>query len=180
MRTLHGLLPDTEATLEFGRVLAALLGGEEAPRAVLLQGDLGSGKTTLVRGLVVALPGGGEAEVASPSFTILNMYPTKPPVVHADLFRCPQGAGVPEELEEALDPCAQTPGQAPLVFVEWPEHLPEACVPPKRLDILLEPCQGSRRFSLAAYGKGAEDFCADLAARIIRLHPDWQAELGEI
>ncbi len=56
-------------------------------RALYLRGTLGSGKTTLTRGLVAALPGGEDAEVASPSFTLCNIYPTRPALLHADLYR---------------------------------------------------------------------------------------------
>jgi len=173
MDALRVLLPDTDATLELGRALGELL-REDGPGAVMLRGDLGSGKTTLMRGLVPALEGGEDAEVASPSFTIVNVYATVPPVLHADLFRCPPGFGVPEELEEALDDSVfEGKTRGPLVCVEWPEHLPTGIMPAKRLDILLEPCQGSRRFSVVAYGDAAERVLAALEERVRRTRPDW-------
>ena len=69
--------------------------------ALLLRGPLGSGKTTLTRALVEALPGGDQAEVASPSFTLCNYYPTTPPVMHCDLYRSP--GSLPDEIAEGLD-----------------------------------------------------------------------------
>lgn len=114
-------LPDTETTLALGAELARLLSQPGSPRVVLLFGDMGSGKTTLVRGLVSALEGGADAEISSPSFTLVNSYPTRPPVLHADLFRCEPAdsdnfensghvAGawaapgdIPDELAEALE-----------------------------------------------------------------------------
>jgi polynucleotide 5'-kinase involved in rRNA processing len=55
-------LPDLEATLRLGRTLAAAIAANPAP-VLLLQGELGAGKTTLARFLVEALPGGEAAEV---------------------------------------------------------------------------------------------------------------------
>jgi len=54
-------LPTLEHTLRLGRVFARTLPSGEPYPPVLLTGELGSGKTTFVRGLVKALPGGGQA-----------------------------------------------------------------------------------------------------------------------
>ena len=76
-------LPDAESTVEFGRQLGRALneqyaeGGEQV-HIILFYGDLGSGKTTFTRGFIEALPGGENAEVSSPSFTLCNSYPTTP------------------------------------------------------------------------------------------------------
>ncbi len=83
-------LPDAESTVEFGRQLGRALneqyaeGGEQV-HIILFYGDLGSGKTTFTRGFIEALPGGENAEVSSPSFTLCNSYPTTPSVIHCDL-----------------------------------------------------------------------------------------------
>lgn len=79
---------------------------------VLLFGDLGAGKTVLVRGFVEGLRGSG---VRSPSFTLVNEYDAKIGVTHADLFRLPAGEHPDLGLEEALD-------EGRVVFVEWPEN----------------------------------------------------------
>lgn len=148
-------LPSTDATLELGRCLgrAWLAQGESpAPLAMLLlYGDLGSGKTTLVRGLVEALPGGGDAEVSSPSFTLCNAYPTQPELVHCDLYR--SGADLPEEAEAALD-------AGHWVAVEWAERLGDApenggC-PAVYLDIRMQTCHGERLVTLTSHGEAAE------------------------
>ena len=60
-------------------------GGEQV-HIILFYGDLGSGKTTFTRGFIEALPGGENAEVSSPSFTLCNSYPTTPSVIHCDLY----------------------------------------------------------------------------------------------
>ena len=112
--------------------------------AVLLMGTLGAGKTTFVRHLVAHLPGGENAEVSSPSFTLCNIYPTSPEVLHYDLYRLPPG-GASEELEEArdsldnldsLDSSANLPRPKPrLLLIEWAEHLQQNMVPANRLEI---------------------------------------------
>jgi tRNA threonylcarbamoyladenosine biosynthesis protein TsaE len=177
-------LPDVEATIRLGALLGRELGAGEFAGplpALMLHGEMGSGKTTLIRGMVEALPGGDQAEVCSPSFTILNFYPTLPPTIHADLFRCPPGAALPDELEDALA-SADEPGGAPgtgeqrdgfLVVVEWAEHLPLAMLPPQRLDILLQPCHASRRLVLAAHGPGACRANEALRNRVERECPQW-------
>ena len=114
-------LPDAESTVEFGRQLGRALneqyaeGGEQV-HIILFYGDLGSGKTTFTRGFIEALPGGENAEVSSPSFTLCNSYPTTPSVIHCDLYRS-EGA-LPDEVDEALDT------ESGLVLVEWAERAP--------------------------------------------------------
>ena len=73
-----------EETLAFGRKLAREL---QAPCLVLLQGELGSGKTTLAKGIVAGLGAAREEDVTSPSFTLVQEYGASPRVFHADLYR---------------------------------------------------------------------------------------------
>jgi tRNA threonylcarbamoyladenosine biosynthesis protein TsaE len=54
---------------------------------ILLSGDLGSGKTTLTKGIVSALGAAREEDVTSPTFTLLHTYGEAPPVFHGDLYR---------------------------------------------------------------------------------------------
>lgn len=94
-------------------VLGAELAGALAPGdAVLLEGELGAGKTTFVRGACRAL--GVTAPVTSPTFTIGQRYPGPSPVAHVDLFRVPALEGEePELLDDYLRPDT-------ISFVEWP------------------------------------------------------------
>lgn len=90
------------------------------PRLVVLRGDLGAGKTTLVKGIAVAL-GAGEAEdVTSPTFTLVHEYQgPKVKIYHLDLYRLETERELATlGLEEMVaDP-------AGLVLVEWGEKFP--------------------------------------------------------
>lgn len=134
--------------------LAAPLPAHPSVRALLLRGELGSGKTTFTRALVHALPGGDRAEVASPSFTLCHTYPTAPPVLHCDLYRTP--AALPEEVWEGLDN-AQV-----LTIIEWAEHLPPAALPEEYLDIALETCQINRLVRVTPHGAASRGLVAAL------------------
>lgn len=78
---------------------------------VFLSGELGAGKTTLVRGILAAL--GWSQEVRSPTFNLLHTYPNlSPPVVHADLYRVASWQGI--GIEDYLD--------SHLCLIEWPDR----------------------------------------------------------
>ena len=104
------ILADEAATRAAGARLAALLRPGDV---VTLAGDLGAGKTTLVRGLLAAL--GHASEVPSPSFAIVQPYEdVDPPVWHADLYRVDD---VSELDELGLDSLGDS-----VLLVEWPER----------------------------------------------------------
>lgn len=71
-------------TTNWGREFAKRL---TAPVLVLLTGDLGSGKTTLTKGIVAGLGAASEDEVTSPTFTLVHVYGKGAKVYHADLYR---------------------------------------------------------------------------------------------
>ena len=77
-----------DETMRWGREFAARL---HAPLLVLLIGELGSGKTTLTKGLVAGLGVASEDEVTSPTFTLVHVYgrpePAAAKVYHGDLYR---------------------------------------------------------------------------------------------
>lgn len=73
-----------EETIEWGRGFAAQL---RPPVLVFLSGELGSGKTTLTKGIVAGLGAAREAEVTSPTFTLVHVYRNDVPVYHVDLYR---------------------------------------------------------------------------------------------
>lgn len=94
------------------------LGGDLAAKwkagdVVLLTGPLGAGKTTFVRGVLRSLNFDGP--VRSPTYNLLQTFPTEPPVLHADLYRLQNALGI--GLEDYLDDY--------LCLIEWPERLGE-------------------------------------------------------
>jgi tRNA threonylcarbamoyladenosine biosynthesis protein TsaE len=94
--------------------VAAELAGRLGPGdVVLVQGELGSGKTTFVRGACRAL--GVEGPITSPTFTIGHLYEGEVPVAHLDLFRLDS---LTDE-DPALLGDYLTPDR--VAFVEWPE-----------------------------------------------------------
>lgn len=104
----------TDGPLQTEALGARIAESLRAGDVVLVSGDLGAGKTTLVRGAVRAL--GHHGRVASPTFTIARRYDGgRVPVSHLDLFRLAGGA------EE--DPSLLADELAPdrIAFVEWPE-----------------------------------------------------------
>ncbi len=99
------------------RLARTMLGsGVALPWVILLDGDLGAGKTTFVRGFVRALPGGRDVVVQSPTFALARRYPTTPPVHHLDLYRLRQQAGAGAAVEEL----GLSDVDDGIVFVEWP------------------------------------------------------------
>jgi tRNA threonylcarbamoyladenosine biosynthesis protein TsaE len=102
-------------TVEVGRKLARLL---EPPQLLLLRGELGTGKTTLVKGIAEALEAAEADEVTSPTFTLLHEYdgtrngkPLK--IYHLDVYRLEVERQLETlGLDELLTPDA-------LIFVEW-------------------------------------------------------------
>jgi len=74
-----------EETVELGRRLAGML---TPPRIVVLRGDLGSGKTTLVKGIAEGFEAAAQEDVTSPTFTLVHEYRgPKANVYHIDLYR---------------------------------------------------------------------------------------------
>jgi tRNA threonylcarbamoyladenosine biosynthesis protein TsaE len=74
----------SEETINWGREFAKRL---RAPVLVSLTGDLGSGKTTLTKGIVAGLGAAREDEVTSPTFTLVHVYGKTAKIYHADLYR---------------------------------------------------------------------------------------------
>ncbi|MXV49741.1 tRNA (adenosine(37)-N6)-threonylcarbamoyltransferase complex ATPase subunit type 1 TsaE [Pedobacter sp. HMF7647] len=97
---------------------ASLLNKFPSERVFLFYGDMGAGKTTFIKALCQSL--GVQASVSSPTFSIVNEYPSEAgPVYHFDFYRI-------KTQEEALDiGIEEYFYSSHYCFVEWPEKIPD-------------------------------------------------------
>ena len=118
-----------EETIAFGRTLADLLA---PPKLVLLCGDLGAGKTTLVKGIAAALEAAAEEDVTSPTFTLVHEYRgPRANLYHIDLYR----VDTPREIETlGLDDLRSDNS---VLLIEWGEKFPRL-VRERDVEIVLE------------------------------------------
>lgn len=131
----------TSHSLEDTYRIAATIALTLTPGSIVaLSGDLGAGKTTLVRGLVHALHGGAR-EVSSPTFTLMNVYDGHPPIYHFDWYRL----GSRDALhtigyEEYLE------GRG-ISIIEWADKFPDALPASTRWITITMDATGTRHFS---------------------------------
>lgn len=137
-------LPDEAAMQRFGAALAGSLPDLHRANLLLaLQGELGTGKTTLARSLLRAL--GVEGAVRSPTFTLVEPYETSAGTIHhLDLYRL---RAEPAELD-ALG-YRDIRGLPGLVIVEWPERGGRA-LGDADLEILIEHQPAGRHLRISA------------------------------
>jgi tRNA threonylcarbamoyladenosine biosynthesis protein TsaE len=127
-------LADETATAALGATLAARLHPGDV---VGLQGELGSGKTTLARAILRAAAGDPELIVPSPTFTLVEVYETpRGTFWHFDLYRLE----APEQVFELGWEEALAEG---IVLIEWPQRLGDLL--PKHLSVTLEVDGDGRR-----------------------------------
>jgi tRNA threonylcarbamoyladenosine biosynthesis protein TsaE len=116
MSTQKFITQSAEETIALGRKLAPMLA---PPKLVLLRGELGAGKTTLVKGIAEAFQAASEDDVTSPTFTLVHEY--HGPAVniyHIDLYR----VDTARELETlALDDLM---AENSVLLIEWGEKFP--------------------------------------------------------
>ena len=131
-------LKDPEAQLAFGARLAALL---PAACVLYLEGDLGTGKTTLTRGILRGL--GHCGAVRSPTYTLIEPYQVPSgPVYHLDLYRLAD----PEELEYLG--LRDFMGEDARWVIEWPDR-GAGLLPAADLRIMIESLDEGRRLTLS-------------------------------
>jgi tRNA threonylcarbamoyladenosine biosynthesis protein TsaE len=114
MRPKGILSRSPEETQKIGMEIARSL---PIPGVVLLRGSLGSGKTTLTRGIAMGLGLSDPSMVNSPSFTLVNIYQASCPIYHVDLYRL---EGNRDLYSIGIDEFLGTAG---VTIVEWSEKL---------------------------------------------------------
>jgi tRNA threonylcarbamoyladenosine biosynthesis protein TsaE len=125
-------------TLALGQTVMELM--LPAPRLVILRGDLGAGKTTLVKGIAEAMGAASAEDVTSPTFTLVHEYKGRAlRLYHLDLYRLETER---ELLTLGLEEMEQDPEA--LVLVEWGEKFP-SLVERARGEIAIQPLEGDER-----------------------------------
>ena len=105
-----------EETIALGRELASLL---TPPKLVVLTGDLGAGKTTLVKGIALGFQAASEEDVTSPTFTLIHEYRgLSAAVYHIDLYRI----DTPRDLDTLALHDLMTENS--VLLIEWGEKIP--------------------------------------------------------
>jgi len=135
-----------QETMALGSQLAALL---EPGDIILLHGDLGTGKTELVRGVAVGL-GLPPDQVSSPTFALVHEYPGRVALIHVDLYRL---GSLDEEFFLVLEDYWQQPV---VTVIEWGERL-EGNLPEEYLEITLHWLDTqTRRLEVGGVGRRGE------------------------
>ena len=138
-KTLEDILQSEKGWLhvsspEETKALAANFAAGLKPGDVaFIVGELGAGKTTFVRGILESL--GHIGPVRSPTFNLLQVFETDPPVLHADLYRLQSARGI--GIEDYLD--------SHVVLIEWPKNDP-FLIPSHRIEIEFD--DDGRRISI--------------------------------
>ena len=125
----------SEETVAKGRDIAAKL---RPPVIVMMSGELGSGKTTLTKGIISGLGAAREEDVTSPTFTLVHVFHNHCKVYHADLYRIENFHDLESiGLEDAF-------AEPAVVIIEWSERFTFQTDWP-RVEIHLEHAGGDQR-----------------------------------
>lgn len=113
----------TESAEETFELAYSFAEGLTEPTLLLLEGDLGAGKTVFAKGIAAGLDI-DPAQVTSPTFTLINEYSGRLKLIHIDLYRLASSEGNAHALglDEILNERA-------VVLIEWPERLGSYCLP---------------------------------------------------
>jgi tRNA threonylcarbamoyladenosine biosynthesis protein TsaE len=155
----------TETAAETRRLGGAIASLLREGDVVVLTGELGAGKTTLVQGAARELD--VEGPVVSPTFTLVREYEGRLPIVHADIYRLDR---VQDVIDLALD---ELIGDRGVLFIEWGDAV-EGLLPPDRLTVELtdpDPTQEARRVAI----RGAGDAWAGRWDRLVAAMRPWTA-----
>jgi tRNA threonylcarbamoyladenosine biosynthesis protein TsaE len=131
-------------TVKFGERLGRLL---ERGHVIALEGELGAGKTTLVKGIACGLGVKDKRVVKSPTFSLVHKYEGRFPVYHFDAYRLKDAQ---EMLDIGSDEVIYGNGVS---IIEWADRVPE-CLPGKYLKItLIAVSENERKIELCSYGR---------------------------
>jgi tRNA threonylcarbamoyladenosine biosynthesis protein TsaE len=147
--------PDLPSTHEWGRKVGEVL----FPGAIIgLNGQLGAGKTHLVRGIAEGLQVRNLAVVNSPTFVLIQEYQARLPIFHFDTYRL---TSTREFLELGVEEYYEAGG---VCLIEWAERV-EAELPGERLMIRLQITgPDSRQAHITAYGPRHQSLLSDIAS----------------
>jgi tRNA threonylcarbamoyladenosine biosynthesis protein TsaE len=142
-----------EDTFSLGRRLGGVI---SAPIVIALIGDLGSGKTLFVQGLASGLNVPEAYYITSPSYTLINEYPGRLPLCHADLYRLEDGADIESTgLYDRLH-------SKNVVAIEWAERIAEEYLA-EHLALYFEIIDSDRRnILIKSYGQSMADLLREL------------------
>ncbi|GAX38026.1 tRNA (adenosine(37)-N6)-threonylcarbamoyltransferase complex ATPase subunit type 1 TsaE [Nodularia sp. NIES-3585] len=154
------LLADAEATLRLGITLGQNL---TAGSVILLEGDLGTGKTTLVQGIGHGL--GITELIVSPTFTLINEYTQgRLPLYHLDLYRLEPSEVESLNLETYWEGFEVMPG---IVAIEWAERMPYK--PDSYLSLVLAyGNDGTRQAKIAPFNCTIHKFIPSISGLVDR------------
>ena len=154
------LLSNSEADTEaIGRAIG--LAGE-ADDVIGLIGELGAGKTRLVKGIALGLEVRDHREVKSPTFLIVREHPGRLRLYHVDAYRLSGAAELwALGLEEMLN-------QGSVIVVEWAERVADV-LPSDRLSVELEIVgSNSRRIRMSCGGTGSKALLGRIGTKLVR------------
>lgn len=151
MRSANFELPDADATLRLGEALAE---GAAPGRVLFISGELGAGKTTLVRGLLRGLGHAGRAK--SPTYALVEPYMlSRLDLYHFDFYRFKdRSEWLNSGFREHFNPHS-------LCVVEWPEKAGDLLAPPD-LHLTLQPAGSGRRAVLQPRSPAGQDWLSSL------------------
>jgi tRNA threonylcarbamoyladenosine biosynthesis protein TsaE len=142
-----------EETMRFGKKLGMLLSPGDV---VALVGELGAGKTTLVKGIVQGLGVTDRRAVKSPTFSLVHTYEGRMPVYHFDAYRLED---TQEMLDIGSDEMISGDGVA---IVEWADKV-SGCLPKEYLQITLTAVSAhERKIELRIYGYRYDEIIKNL------------------
>jgi len=146
LATQEFITHSAEETIALGRSLAGML---TPPRLVLLRGDLGAGKTTLVKGIAEAFQAASAEDVTSPTFTLVHEYRgPRVNLYHIDLYR----VDTPRQLETlGLDDLV---ADNSILLIEWGEKFPHL-KQDQDMEIFLERLEEDQRKIQLTIGSAA-------------------------